>query len=208
MENLKHNSRQLPGISRREFISQAGLLATLGSMFPARILAEMRNSDSALLPSWIQDEPWQTISNVQEHLFPATDDAPGASDFHAVVYLRNTIETEHADNEDRDFIVKGAAWLNDLAKTELGDVFNKLDEKNREIILRKIEGSRDGRRWLSLLLTYLIEALLADPVYGGNPKGVGWKWLQHQPGFPQPPSDKSWYKLAAPVRFQRKAGEA
>jgi len=42
-------------------------------------------------------------------------------------------------------------------------------------------------------------------VYGGNPDGIGWKWLEHQPGYPTPPADKSWYKLAAPVRYQRKA---
>ena len=59
--------------------------------------------------------------------------------------------------------------------------------------------------WLSLLLTYLLEALLADPVYGGNPGGIGWQWLAHQPGFPTPPADKTWYKLAAPVHYQRKA---
>jgi gluconate 2-dehydrogenase gamma chain len=71
--------------------------------------------------------------------------------------------------------------------------------------LREIEQSRAGRNWLSLLLTYLLEALLADPVYGGNPDGIGWTWLEHQPGYPAPPRDKSWYKLASPVRYQRKA---
>ena len=71
--------------------------------------------------------------------------------------------------------------------------------------MRQIEQSRAGRNWLSLLLTYVLEALLADPVYGGNPDGIGWQWLEHQPGYPRPPADKSWYKLATPVRYQRKA---
>ena len=33
---------------------------------------------------------------------------------------------------------------------------------------------------------YIFEALLSDPVYGGNPEGIGWRWLGHRPGFPRP----------------------
>jgi gluconate 2-dehydrogenase gamma chain len=48
---------------------------------------------------------------------------------------------------------------------------------------------------LSLLLYYIFEALLSDPVYGGNPGGIGWQWLEHQPGFPRPPADKIYGNL-------------
>jgi gluconate 2-dehydrogenase gamma chain len=37
-----------------------------------------------------------------------------------------------------------------------------------------------------MLLDYIMEALLTDPVYGGNPNSIGWQWLKHQPGFPRP----------------------
>ena len=62
---------------------------------------------------------------------------------------------------------------------------NLSTEKQNEILV-KIEKSSFGESWLSLILYYLIEALLLDPVYGGNPNGIGWKWLEHQPGFPRP----------------------
>ena len=73
------------------------------------------------------------------------------------------------------------------------------------VMLRQIEQSNAGQNWLSLLLTYLLEALLADPVYGGNPDGIGWQWLEHQSGFPRPPADKTWYRLGRPVYYRRKA---
>ena len=95
-------------------------------------------------------------------------------------------------------------WLNDLSRQRYQRSFTALDASEQETVLRQIEQSKAGRNWLSLLLTYLLEALLADPVYGGNPGGIGWQWLEHQPGFPTPPEDKSWFKLAAPVRYQRK----
>ena len=98
-----------------------------------------------------------------------------------------------------------ATGVCELSRDEYRRCFVELDELQRESVLRIIEQSEAGRNWLSLLLTYLLEALLADPVYGGNPDGLGWKWLEHQPGYPTPPQDKSWYKLTAPVRYQRKA---
>ena len=134
--------------------------------------------------AWRSEDPWKTLAEVQEHMFPAAADAPGASDIGAIVYLHNTIENPAADGEDREFLFNGVGWLNDLAREKTGHAFVALDEQQKETLLRQIEESRAGRNWLSLLLTYVLEALLADPVYGGNPDGIGWKWLEHQPGYP------------------------
>ena len=50
-------------------------------------------------------------------------------------------------------------------------------------------------RWLSTLITYTLEALLSDPLYGGNTNGIGWKWLGHDPGNPRPSADKIYGRL-------------
>ena len=194
------------GISRREFLNRLTLLGSLLAGFPAAALAQSRSEAHAHQPpDWLNDEPWKTLAEVQEHMFPASADTPGASDIQAIVYLHNTIENPAADGKDREFLFNGVGWLNDLTREKTGLPFVDLDEQQKERLLRQIELSRAGRNWLSLLLTYVLEALLADPVYGGNPDGIGWKWLEHQPGYPTPPADKSWYKLAAPVHYQRKA---
>jgi len=194
------------GISRRAFLNRITLLASLAACYPAAVLAERR--DAAAAPgheAWPDQDPWRTLAAVQEHLFPATPEAPGAGDVGAMVYLRNTLENPAADGDDRDFIFKGVGWLNDLIREQGRQPFTAMDEAEREAVLRDIEQSRTGRNWLSLLLTYLLEALLADPVYGGNRGRIGWQWLEHQPGYPTPPPEKTWYRLAAPVHFQRKA---
>jgi len=194
------------GISRREFLNRLALLSSLAACYPAAILAQSRLEAKAhKQPDWLNQDTWKTLVKVQEHLFPASTYAPGAIDIQAIVYLHNTIENPAADGEDREFVLNGVGWLNDLAQDKTRQPFVALGEQQRETLLRQIEESRAGRNWLSLLLTYLLEALLADPVYGGNPDGVGWKWLEHQPGYPTPPEDKSWYRLASPVRFQHKA---
>jgi gluconate 2-dehydrogenase gamma chain len=193
-------------ISRRAFVKRSALLAALVAAFPGAALAARREpGQAAQQAAWREQEPWRTLAAVQEHLLPAAADAPGASDIGAIDYLHETLENPLADAEDRAFIFKGVGWLNDLIDDQGRPPFTALDEAQREAILRDIEQSRAGRNWLSLLLTYLIEALLADPVYGGNRERKGWQWLEHQPGFPTPPPDKTWYRLAAPVRFQRKA---
>lgn len=194
------------GISRRAFLNRITLLASLAACYPAAALAQRRDAGQAAgRAAWLDQDPWRTLAAVQQHLLPATPDAPGAGDIGAIVYLHDTLENPAADGKDREFIFKGVGWLNDLIREQEQKPFTVLDEAQREAVLREIEHSRAGRNWLSLLLTYLLEALLADPVYGGNRERIGWQWLEHQPGFPTPPPDKTWYRLAAPVHFQRKA---
>ncbi len=199
-------SYQGKGISRRAFMERLATLGVLAGTYPATALARLRADAGSQRPSgWPDEDPWKTLSEVQQHLLPSAEDMPGAVDINAIVYLHNTLENPLADGDDREFVFNGVGWLNDLTQERYLKPFIALDTDSREAVLRQIEQSRAGRGWLSLLLTYLLEALLADPVYGGNPDGIGWTWLEHQPGFPTPPADKSWYRLAAPVRYQRKA---
>ena len=199
-------ARRNAGINRREFLTQLAMLGTLAASYPASALEKLRTGTGvAVVPEWAGKDPWLTLAAVQEQMFPAGNAMPGASDIQAIVYLRNTLENPAADGEDREFIFNGVGWLNDLTQEHRGKPFFELDEAQRETLLRQIEQSSAGQNWLSLLLTYLLEALLADPVYGGNPEGIGWRWLEHQPGFPRPPADKTWYRLGKPVYYRRKA---
>ncbi|MDH5572169.1 MAG: gluconate 2-dehydrogenase subunit 3 family protein [Gammaproteobacteria bacterium] len=134
---------------------------------------------------------WQTIELVQEHLFPAErnhlHNTPGAKDIHAATYLQSVLNEPRHDPADRDFLRKGLIQLQSITKKESGQTFEQLSHSQRDAVLRKLEQAPDGRHWISMLLEYIMEALLTDPVYGGNPHGIGWQWLQHQAGFPRPP---------------------
>lgn len=177
-------------LNRREFMQ---LLATVAAAYPLSSLATSRQQASEL--NHTSKEPWLTISAVQDHLFPVEKNSPGASDINALLYLQNMMETPDFDNERRQLIHNGVGWLNDLARQQHSKTFIQLDSTTKENILRRVESSNAGSRWLSTLLTYLIEALLSDPVYQGNPNGVGWNWLQHQPGFPLPTKNKKYFKI-------------
>lgn len=187
-------------MDRRTFIS---ILASAVAAYPASLLAEKR---SALTDNNNElNEPWKTIAAVQEHLFPADDDSPGASDIGALTYLQNMMLAPDIEDTEKEQIKKGPGWLNDLSQQIYKKTFIELASADKESILRRVEKSSAGRRWLSLLMTYLIEALLSDPIYGGNKNQMIWKWLEHQPGYPTPTQDKIYYKLGKPVKRRTKA---
>ena len=191
--------KRLLTMDRRRFMQ---LLAAAAASYPAALLADKRVRQTVTSPL---EEPWRTLDAVMEHLFPAEADSPGARDIQAIAYLQTMLQAPDIEQDDRDFISNGVGWLNDLAKKQHGADFLALKELEREAILRSIEQSRAGERWLSSLLSWILEALLSDPVYGGNPEGIGWTWLEHQPGYPTPPADKQYFRLGHQVSRRTKA---
>lgn len=172
-------------LTRRRFLLQlAG--GSLAALFPWTAQAA---------PTLTEAQRWRVLDAVQQHLFPSEPDAPGAREIKALAYLRFILGHDPGKADDRRFLLQGAGWLEDMARQLAQASFLKLDEAQRERVLREIEKSEAGSNWLSLILLYLIEALLADPAYGGNPGGVGWRWLAHIPGFPTPPAAKRYMEL-------------
>jgi gluconate 2-dehydrogenase gamma chain len=140
-------------------------------------------------------DQWSVIETVQDHLLPSEPESPGAPDVHAATYLDLTLSDPKFDPEIRDFILKGIGWLDEIARDQKDNPFPLLEPAVREDLLLQIARTDAGERWLSTLISYTLEALLADPLYGGNPDGVGWKWLEHDPGKPRPKPDKIYGRL-------------
>lgn len=183
-------------LSRRAFLARlAALSATLG-LFPMDAGSQNASvAKSTSAPESTDERLWRTLSLVQDHLLPSAPESPGARDVNATAYLRTVLSQPRIDPEDKTFLLRGVTWLEDYSLEHEGKDFASLDTQAREGILRQIEGSRAGENWLSLLLLFSLEAMLADPAYGCNPDGIGWKWLQHQPGFPTPPRGKRYFEL-------------
>lgn len=166
-------------LTRRRF-----LLASAGGL--AALFAPLGASANAM------GNPWQLLAAVQEHLFPAEIDVPGAREIRALAYLQAVLGDPRGDRDEQRFILKGADWLADLSRLRHQAAFVELDPIRREQLLREVASTPKGENWVSTLLLYLCEALLSDPVYGGNPDGIGWAWLAHQPGFPRPTPEKRY----------------
>ena len=102
-------------------------------------------------------------------------------------YLQWALEDpSNQDDGDQAFIVKGLNYLQEQSKASYSKSYIFINKKQQYELLKQIEQTKLGENWMSLLIYYLIEALLLDPIYGGNPNSVSWKWLEHQPGYPRP----------------------
>ena len=183
-------------LGRRTFLLRGGAaLATVAALagLPYALHRNLTRETSFVLFSSHQLE---ALSAVQEHLFPKDADSPGAADINAAAYLETAITAPGIDPDTRNTVVNGLGRLQDASRERFDGPFNSLNDELREQLLRYLaDQTRWGRAWLSLLMYYLFEALLSDPVYGGNPDEIGWRWLEHQPGFPRPPPDKIYGSL-------------
>ncbi len=162
-------------MNRRHFLIQTALIAV----------------STPSLANTLSLEQWQTLAAVQAHLFPSEPNSPGAPEINATGYLHFAL----IDPDEREFIKMGVFQLDRLAQYMEGKGFLALSTAQRELLLRRFEMGKNGKRWLTIILEYILEALLTDPIYGGNPNGIGWKWLDHHPGFPRPPANKRYYLL-------------
>jgi gluconate 2-dehydrogenase gamma chain len=168
--------------TRRRFLIQAagGTVA---------LLFGLRNAAAA------DYDPWPTLDAVTQHLLPSETDSPGAVEIHALDYLRFVTGDPLVDQQERDLILQGNQWLDQLAQERYDGTFPMLTVEQREQLLRQVAKTSAGENWISTLLTYLFEALLTAPAYGGNPDGIGWRWLEYVPGFPLPVAGNRYTEL-------------
>jgi len=140
----------------------------------------------ALLPqnakTHIDVAPFKVIQAVQETFFPKGLKAPSALEFGATNYLLTVSTHSSFLKSDFKFLMHGA----DLLINYEND-FLTMNPKQRDEALRDfVNSSSKAENWSSLLLFYTLEALLSDPIYGGNRNQLGWKWLNHHTGEPRP----------------------
>ncbi len=198
-------------MNRRSFLSASGsvmlvsqspmLFATDGMSENPLIMGDEFSVNSSLSQSKVTIDPglsrrqWKTIIAVQDHLFPSEQDAPGAKEVNSQAYLYAILSDANRDDEDRQLVKNGLLELQDICWQQYKKLFTQLTAEQAELVLREFEKSPDGRPWLMTILGYIFEALLVDPVYGGNPNGIGWKWLQHQAGLPRPTMETRYFLL-------------
>ncbi|WP_394172919.1 gluconate 2-dehydrogenase subunit 3 family protein [Thalassotalea litorea] len=183
-------------LSRRQFLKSAALASAAASAPVSLAMAADGNSEPEPSPD-LQQEPWQTLNSVLEHLLPNSDKGPGAKELNILNYFVNVLEHQPIDKDEKTFINNGIGWLNGYTQQTYQQDFFELGFEDKEKSLRTIAKSRAGENWINTLLTYLIEGMLAPAAYGGNPEGLGWKWLSHQAGFPMPDKGKRYYELPA-----------
>lgn len=185
-------------MDRRTFlVNSTGSLVAFSAPAVVHAAIPQGNNIKQSPVSQFTDTDWTTIASVQNHLFPSEPDAPGAVEIHALTYLHDYLSNPVTDSNVIQFILSGSHLLQTFTRQKIGStaIFSELGSAQRETLLRQFEQQPEGRRWLINVLNYLLESLLTDPVYGGNPDGIGWQWLEHHAGEPRPPANKRYWML-------------
>jgi gluconate 2-dehydrogenase gamma chain len=151
-------------------------------------------------PGKLSDNQLDVMSSVQQILFPDDGNGPGADDIHALEYLIWVLSDPNKDPEEIEYIVNGIGWVEETAIEDNGKNYLKLTPTEREQLIGKISRESWGESWLSVVLSFIIEALLCDPQYGGNPDVIGWEWLSHNPGQPRPKEDLLYPDIITNIR--------
>jgi hypothetical protein len=126
--------------------------------------------------------PLQTLAIAQEDLFPQEM----ITKANAYSYISFIFKHSRVSAADKQFLRNGTKWLNEEAVNTYKDVYTTLSPRQRENILQKIAKESWGESWIKMLLSYIMEATLGDPIYGINTNEFAWKWLEHSSGLPRP----------------------
>jgi len=185
-------------VSRRAFIKSSLAVSAWSQMsFLQSCINDTSNT------SILDTTQLKIVITVQNILFPKDKNGPGAIDFNADKYLLWVLADKRVDPDENDYIINGLKWINETAKEEKSDTFLNLSKKEQVALIQNIATKDWGESWLSVMLTFIFEAMISDPIYGFNKEGVGWKWLRHQVGFPQPTKDLRYDEIFKTVQKQQ-----
>lgn len=123
-----------------------------------------------------------TIRVVQNDLFPKAKEL----NIDTVSYISTILRHSRINEENKIFLKNGVKWLNETAVETYKESYTKLSPSKRQEVLNAIAKTEWGDSWIYNMMTYIFEATLGDPIYGGNNNEAGWKWLAFTGGEPRP----------------------
>jgi len=169
-----------PRYDRREVLSRAALLAAAAGL-SMTVGLRPRRASAADEPRLLSAAEWTTMEAVQETLWPAGPGIPGAKDLNATRVLDAALRDPRVPPIEREWVRGWIPTLNELARARGAASFEALDPAGREAVLVAFREQDEGSGWIRLVLGYTLEAVLGDPVHGGNPGEAGWRSMGYEP---------------------------
>lgn len=126
--------------------------------------------------------PYATIKVLQNDLVPQAE----SLDINVNSYMHLVFKHKRISRSDKEFLKNGVKWLNEEAIKKYNREYVKLAKEQRSAVLRVVSKTQWGESFLYDIMSYTFEAMLGDPIYGGNNNEAGWRWLEFQGGTPRP----------------------
>ncbi len=196
------------GVSRRQLAkgaaATAGLL-TVGTFWfecfgePARRKLIDPTEPGAPLQNLTARE-FRTLGAAQDRLLPSGGPAsPGARDVNAIGYLDAVFASGEISKDTMALVKWGATVLDHRARRQFNaEEYAVLTDAERDGPIQAfIDNRRDptngraGVNWIRRMLSLTLEAFFGDPVHGGNPEQIAWKWANYEPPELRP-TEPNW----------------
>ena len=134
-----------------------------------------------------------TLGAVVDRLLPSGGpDSPGARDANVAAYFEALLATDQMPQTVKDRVRNGLANCDRRAQRNFrARSFAQLSPTRRDAVIKTFERTRDGVYWLRNMIEITLECFFGDPVHGGNPAEIGWRWIDHRPGTPRP-TEANW----------------
>lgn len=161
-------------LNRRQFLSATALVGVGGFLY-------IKGQKVSFYASEIQ-----TLLSVAYHLYPPSILGFGIKEMHLATYLVFVLKDERILQDDRDYLTRGATWIQEHAQELYKKSFIALKNDEKEILLKDAVAYEWGDSYVNYVFTYIFEAMFCAPVYGSNTNKQGWKFIEHKAGFPQP----------------------
>ena len=126
--------------------------------------------------------PIDTISVMHKDLFPQAK----YLGITTTPYMYIVFNHSRISDEDKTFLKNGVKWLNEAAIKMYKKSYTELSSPRRQKVLAHVTQMEWGDSFVYDVMNYMFEAMLGDPVYGGNNHEAGWRWLNFQGGKPSP----------------------
>lgn len=177
--------------SRRQFMKTLALAGIGSQIF---LLSNCSSSESWPVISSEHLTPKQAylVLKIQEVLFPDDGNGPSNKEIQSFQYLLWKLQSENSNNNYISLFKKGLSKVEKQIDSYINNDIRDLTIEDWETIVQLLTKEKLTRNWLSNMLTTILEALTLDPIYNINQDEVGWKWLEHQKGQPQPSSSNKF----------------
>lgn len=177
--------------NRRKFLKGALLAGAMSQITWFTSCTDQLKAGNHILTS----EQSTILDCVLITFFPNDGNGPSANDINAFGYIMWVLDDSlNRKTSENQFIIDGILKLDTRSLEMYQTSFIELDSKKQAKVIDAHTTNKQTRKWCAAIISLIFEALLLDPIYGGNVNEKGWEWLNHTPGFPRP-SEKNRYEV-------------
>jgi gluconate 2-dehydrogenase gamma chain len=177
-------------ISRRDFLALVAAGAAACKRTAAVSTSASTSASASAAPSLpatkiLPAAEARIVDAITARILPS-DEAPGAREANTLVFVDNQLAAGDLAPLGNGVIVT-ARIVDGEAKKRHQIAFVDLDGARQDAILSdladaKLDVKFPQREAFRLLHMLTLESLFSDPIHGGNPNMIGWKWIR----FPTP----------------------